>query len=94
MREGSTKYLIITNGILALSSMLLQYDALQMAKKVQERRLTCCNMSVYEALQYGACDEKSGALRRKEGDGYESTREKDSEERKTFKEKMAGQSEG
>ena len=38
-----------------------------------------------------AHDEKRGALRRKEGDGNESTRE--NEKRKT-KEKMVGQSEG
>ena len=38
-----------------------------------------------------ACDEKIGTLRRKEGDGNESTGE--TEERKT-KEKMVGQSKG
>ena len=38
-----------------------------------------------------ACDEKRGTLRRKEGNGTESTGEK--EEMKT-KEKMVGQSEG
>ena len=38
-----------------------------------------------------ACDEKIGALRRKEGNGNEKTREKD--DRKTL-EKMDGQSKG
>ena len=42
-----------------------------------------------EAEVVWACDEKRGALRRKEGDGNEKTREK--EERNT-QEKMVGQS--
>ena len=52
----------------------------EITKKVQERR-----------LNLWACDERRGALRRKEYDGNESTREK--EERKTC-EKMVGQRKG
>ena len=33
-----------------------------------------------------ACDEKRGTLRRKEGDGNESTREKEDEKRRCWKE--------
>ena len=46
---------------------------------------------IVKKIQEWACDEKIGALRRKEGDGKESTRE--TEERKP-EEKMAGQSKG
>ena len=46
---------------------------------------------VKEVEAVWACDEKRGALRRKEGDGNESTGEK--EERKT-QEKLVGQSKG